>query len=120
MKKKILLLDDSDLLRKELVELLLKWGYDPKDAATPAEAELCVESGVDFAIVDVYLDGGRGAELSEEFINKVIHPQAIPYGRLTSAPESVPEYQRGLFVLDKHLVRYRPSLLRDTLIGVCE
>ena len=113
--KRILVLDDSSQILAEVALLLSRWGYEPLIAQNPEEARCAVEKGVDFAIVDLFLDGARGDELSEQFIDQVLLPRDIPFGRLTSAPEFVPAHQHGLWILHKYDVRNRPELLRLAL-----
>lgn len=113
--KRILILDDSPQILAEISLLLHRWGYEPITAQNPQDARTAVETGVNFAIVDLFLDGARGDELSEQFIDEVLFPRSIPFGRLTSAPEFVPAHQQGFWILHKYDVRNRPELLRLAL-----
>ena len=114
--KKILVLDDSATVRADLDLLLRGWNFEPLLAANVAEAVYLLEFGVDFAIVDVFLEGARGDELSAEFVEKYLIPKNIPYGRFTSAPEFVPQEHQGLWVLHKYDVRSKPELMHAALL----
>lgn len=117
--KKILVLDDSATVRNSLASLLERWGYQALLAASPEEAVQYLAEDIDFAIVDVFLDGANGEHLSAEFISTHLDSKGINYGRFSSAPEAVRHYQRGEWVLHKYDVRNDPELLREALIESC-
>ena len=118
--KKILVLDDSSTVRADLDSLLRGWDFEPLLAANVPEAVYMLDLGIDFAIVDVFLDGARGDELSAEFVKNYLIPQSIPYGRFTSAPEFVPDAHRGDWVLHKYDVRCDPELMHAALLESLE
>jgi len=98
---KILLLDDDRNHLHELSRYLSTEGYTPLAALDPDIAEGLLEQNPKFAIVDLFLAGEQGAELSSQFILNFLVPRGIPYGRMSSAPDMVPETERGEWVVHK-------------------
>jgi DNA-binding response OmpR family regulator len=86
--KKILILDDDPWLLKELGAALENAGYVVLASRNVDGAVQALAQHPDFAIVDLFLDGEVGSELSNNFIRDNLVPAAIPYARLTSAPPS--------------------------------
>lgn len=112
--KNILLLDDSAAMLHELAEVLSAAGFTPLKAQTVELAEkILLEHNVSFAVVDLFLLGDSGSELSNEFICK--HLGEIPYVRLTSAPSLVPEEFSGRGIIAKQDFVYCPDLLLDLI-----
>jgi DNA-binding response OmpR family regulator len=67
--KRVLLVDDDDMLRSSLAEQLgQEDGFQPVEAANCAEARMRAEEGLyEFMILDVGLPDGDGRELCREF-----------------------------------------------------
>lgn len=114
--EKLLLLDDDRLHLSELARYLEGEGLVPLRALTVEEAILLLPEAPDFAIVDVFLAGDDGAELSDRFIAEYLEPNGIRYGRMTSAPSSVPENRRGEWVLHKREFWNDPATLFPLLV----
>ena len=66
--KRVLLVDDDDMLRESLAEQFAASGFDPVGAASAAEARERVLDGLyEFMILDVSLPDGDGRDLCREF-----------------------------------------------------
>jgi len=104
--KVILLLDDDPNHLLELHQTLEDAGYSPISCldVNAAVAELRKQIP-DFAIVDLFLSGDSGDFLSNDFIELILVPAQIPYGRMSSAPGLVPKEFAGHFVYDKRKFR---------------
>ncbi len=114
--KTILLLDDDFHHLDDLSRVLVANGYEPIPCADVGAAMLALQQGpVDFAIVDLFLSGNEGDELSNEFIELVLVPAGIKYGRMSSAPGMVPKEWVGEWVLDKRAFRRDSSELIKAL-----
>ena len=113
----ILLLDDDTYLLREVHSLLSGSGFEVLccENVPSAEQALAVKSKIgvapDLVIVDLFLEGNAGDELSNGFIRKSLIPQDIPYARMTSAPYLLPADLHGAFVLHKQELSYRPERL---------
>ncbi len=116
--KKILLLDDDRNHLGELSRYLSSEGFQPLAAQDVERAEELLQEGPVFAIVDLFLAGERGAELSGEFIENHLVPNGIPYGRMSSAPDMVPQHQRGAWVVHKRDFWDEPESLYPFLVTV--
>ncbi len=123
---RILLLDDDTRHLDEVRMYLEREGYEVFLADTVSAAQKVLEKreaekqegeqAIDFAIVDLFLAGDAGDNLSNEFIRDSLIPAGIPYGRMSSAPYAVPPGYKGLWVLDKRHFWRQPQLLGDALI----
>ena len=104
--KVILLLDDDPHHLLELHKTLEDAGYSPISCldvnAAVAELRKVI---ADFVIVDLFLSGDSGDFLSNDFIELILIPAEIPYGRMSSAPGLVPKEFAGKFVYDKRKFR---------------
>lgn len=110
-KRLILLLDDDSYLLREVEKFLSQSGYEVITCEDVASAERALSRKPDLAIVDLFLDGSAGDELSNDFIRNILLPAGVRYARLTSAPFLVPQDLRGAFVLHKQELNYRPERL---------
>jgi DNA-binding NtrC family response regulator len=102
--KNILHLDDDILILSEVSKILTHYNLKLFSFTQAKEAELFVnkkEVNISLAIVDLFLEGDQGLNLSSEFIRTVLMPEKINYVRLTSAPRLVPKLYMGLAVFDK-------------------
>jgi DNA-binding NtrC family response regulator len=63
--QKILIVEDEDVIRRQLARLLARHGYQTGEAGSVAEAESAGLSGFDLIIADVRLPGVLGTELIE-------------------------------------------------------
>ena len=98
----------------EIAEVLSAAGYTALQAQTVEIAEdILLEHEISFAVVDLFLLGDRGSELSNDFIRQ--HLGAIPYVRMTSAPHLVPEEFSGHGIIAKQDFVYCPDLLLDAI-----
>jgi DNA-binding response OmpR family regulator len=69
--KRILLLDDDDMLRESLAEQFADSGFEPVGARTIAEARTRASEGLyEFMVLDVSLPDGDGRELCRELRGK--------------------------------------------------
>ena len=109
--KKILLLDDDTWLLREVGSALQSAGFQVLANENVSSAVQALTSKPDFAVIDLFLDGEAGSELSNSFIRDFLIPGNIPYGRLTSAPALVPPEYGGAWVLHKRFVQYDPKAL---------
>ena len=103
--KRILVLDDDPHHLSQIATKLDDWGYIPQPCEEIGSASLAVAAGIDFAIIDLFLSGNDGDELSNGFILHEIIPNNIRYIRMTSAPGLVPQEFSGLGVYDKRQYR---------------
>jgi len=114
MNRDILLLDDSPTLLSEVAKILSAEGFNPLQAQTADQAALHLKNhSIDFAVVDLFLDGDRGDELSNDFVREYL--TNIPYVRLTSAPQLVPTELSGLGIISKQEFVYDTSVLIDVI-----
>ena len=108
--KTILLLDDDPYHLDQLSQVLCTNGYETVPCLNVAAAMSAIgERAIDFAIVDLFLEGNEGDELSNEFIELVLTPASIKYGRMSSAPGMVPKEYAGDWIIDKRAFRRDPS-----------
>lgn len=121
MAKRILLLDDDTDLLQEVGEVLTAAGFEVARCATVKVAVLQLAVRPDFALVDLFLDGNLGDELSNGFVREHLMPNGIPYGRLSSAPGLVPKEFSGSFVMHKREFSLNPeklvALIELALVG---
>jgi DNA-binding NtrC family response regulator len=110
----ILLLDDDEIHVEHLSEALERWGYRVTACLNVEAAERALD-GIDLAIVDLFLAGNEGEELSNGFVLQRLVPRGIPYIRLSSAPGLVPKNCAGCGVYDKRSFRREPERFRDSL-----
>lgn len=120
--KRILILDDDPHHLEQLREALEGEGHVVFPALNVKTAALAVQAGIDFAIVDLFLEGDDGDELSNDFISDTLIPRGIAYARMSSAPGLVPKHLSGCGVYDKRSFRANPSeflriLASDWLAG---
>ncbi len=115
----ILLLDDSPRALELIGDILGREGFITAGCSSVEEAELFVSQRHPIAaLIDLYLLGDTGAELSNNFIQNTIVPNCIPYGRVTSAPRDVPQNLRGELVYDKREITIDPSqFVRDLKVA---
>ncbi len=116
----VLHLDDDSGILEDVAKFLKLNGYRVLSALNVAVAKVHLQrERVDFAVVDLFLEGDDGEELSNEFVRGELHPRAIPYLRMTSAPGLVPPDAVGCAVLPKATFRKEPEqllkLLSETL-----
>ena len=122
MSPRILLLDDDLALLLELEDFLAANGFQVDTAPNVEAAVTALAVQPDFTIVDLFLSGNDGAELSNDFIRDHLLPRQLRYGRLTSAPRLVPAQFAGEWILDKRQVIRAPELLLEKLLPLfrCE
>ncbi len=95
----VLILDDSPDIRSSVNRTLTAAGYEVFAATTAEEAESHLNLfEISFAVVDLYLEGDEGPELSNNFIRNFLIPRGIPYLRPDYYPQVIfPEiYRREL------------------------
>lgn len=114
--KTILLLDDDSWHLQHLTEVLQGAGYLALGCLDVEAATRALEEAPSFAIVDLFLAGDSGSELSATFIEQELLSRGIAYGRMTSAPSLVPPHLRGSWVLPKSQFRQNPQILVDLLL----
>ena len=66
MTKKILIVEDEDIIRNALKRLLLKNNFEVEDAASVTDAREYSFSDFDLVISDLRLPGGQGTDLIED------------------------------------------------------
>lgn len=116
--KTILLLDDDPHHLDDLSRVLEANGYEAIPCMDVGGATMAVGANeIDFAIVDLFLSGNEGDELSNGFIEMVLKPAEIKYGRMSSAPGLVPKEYAGIWVLDKRMFRRDPAMVVRALQG---
>ena len=115
MGNKILLLDDDPLHLEELSEVLTAHGFQTICCATVDAAVSALEQQPTFAIVDLFLQGDDGEELSNHFVTAYLVPKGISYGRMSSAPHLVPVHLSGKWVVDKRKFRRDPEMVIEYL-----
>ena len=117
MAKRILLLDDDTDLLQEVGEVLTAAGFEVARCATVKVAVLQLAVRPDFALVDLFLDGNLGDELSNGFVREHLMPNGI----LSSAPGLVPKEFSGSFVMHKREFSLNPeklvALIELALVG---
>lgn len=111
----ILLLDDSEDHLEELSRTLEAWGFQVTACLNVAAATSAIQTGISFAIVDLFLAGNEGDELSNGFVVSELLPRGIPFIRMSSAPGLVPAQFSGLGVYDKRMFRRDRDAFRDYL-----
>ena len=116
MKQTILHLDDDASLLDLVADNLKHWNYEVISCSEVKSAILALEQSPAFAVVDVFLAGESGKQLSNSFVKDHLEPNGVRYGRLTSAPSEVGEDVSGDWVLDKRLFRRDTGMLRERLI----
>ncbi len=111
--------DDKDLLadvRTALEEAGLSVFSAPN---VDVAADIVTGHKINFAVVDLFLEGDDGEELSNDFIRNILMPRGIPFGRMTSAPGLVGEDVAGRWILPKGVFRRAPhtlaALIRKTV-----
>jgi CheY-like chemotaxis protein len=114
--RKILLLDDDERHLEALADVLQNLGFLPLCCKDPAEALAALENEPIYAIVDLFLAGDDGAELSNSFIRQELIPRCIRYGRLTSAPQLVPQDLQGEWVVHKRKFWNNPEEILGLLL----
>lgn len=111
----ILLLDDDSSFLRTVSNFLCGRGYECLETQTAFEAAAAVRTrNISCAVVDLFLDGDRGDSLSNEFVRDFL--DAIPYVRLTSAPQLVPPEFSGHAVLHKRRFLDNPARLEELII----
>jgi len=116
--KTILLLDDDPRHLENLSSFLEENGFDVCSCQNVGQATRAVgEIELDFAIVDLFLEGNDGEHLSNDFVANVLIPAAIPYGRMSSAPGLVPKEFAGKWIFDKRRFRREPQEFLKVLLG---
>ena len=104
MKKKILVVDDEDSLRKSIAIMLrLKGGYEVLEASDGLEGlDLATQNKPDLIISDVYMDNMNGFMMVEE-IQAQPSTAHIPVIMMTSAAQAAGAWKSGAAVeyLDK-------------------
>jgi hypothetical protein len=113
--KTILLLDDDPLHLEELSEVLNANGYETICCETVDAAVAALEKCPSFAIVDLFLKGDDGEELSNHFVTAYLIPKGIAYGRMSSAPHLVPDHLIGKWVVDKRKFQRDPEMVLEYL-----
>jgi len=67
MRKKVLLVDDEEVVREFLKTLLLKWGYEVEEAADGVQAlEQMAKNNYDLLICDILMPNKDGWEVLKE------------------------------------------------------
>ncbi len=67
MRKKVLVVDDEEVIRQFLRTLLLKWGYEVEEAADGVEAlEQLAKDNYDLLICDILMPNKNGWEVLKE------------------------------------------------------
>jgi DNA-binding NarL/FixJ family response regulator len=103
--KRILVLDDDPYFLGEMEERLSFEGFSVLCARDVHDAQRLLErEAPDLVIVDLFLEGDTGDELSNTFISKVLEPGGFSYFRASSAPSLIPAGLRGAYVLDKRRI----------------
>ena len=109
--QRVLLLDDDMDLLHDVSQVLTAAGFDVARCPTVNIAMMQLSVRPDFALVDLFLDGTLGDELSNGFVRDHLIPNGIPYGRLSSAPGLVPKEFSGEFVMHKRDFSMHPDKL---------
>lgn len=113
MNHKILLLDDDPYLLDSVAAVLEGSFFAPLPCSNVDEAIEALKSHPSLAIVDLFLDGDQGMELSNNFIRDYL--TSIPYLRLSSAPSLVPKQFSGKGVMHKRTFRENPMGLIELI-----
>lgn len=114
--KLVLHLDDDPVLLEEVRDALEAEAFTVFSAANVTEAEAFIAAHqIDFAVVDLFLEGNDGDELSNDFIRAHLQPRGILYGRMTSAPGLVPADCTGCWVMPKAVFRRSPYALGEMI-----
>ncbi|MDD0854864.1 response regulator [Halobacteriovorax sp. GB3] len=93
MSKKILVVDDEELIREALVDLLLGKGYEAYPSSSGNQAFTLTENeSFDLVISDLRMDDGDGLELSRKLYDKFGEslPVIILTGYIDSAGSDLP------------------------------
>ena len=118
----ILALDDDPYVLDFVSEICHHAKVSCIIANSAEEALLKLKNAIDskciLAIVDLFLDGARGDELSNNFISDHLLPNNIPFVRLTSAPSLVPTNLSGLLVFDKRKILQNSDELLDFILSM--
>ncbi|MDD4957333.1 MAG: diguanylate cyclase [Candidatus Omnitrophica bacterium] len=97
-KKKILLIDDQDLLRQELKSALEHEGYDVTDVASAGEALLKIrDTKYDVICTDLVLKEGSGLDVLREAKKPEIGTEVIIFTGSASLESSISALNRGAF-----------------------
>ncbi|MCB0359133.1 MAG: response regulator [Bdellovibrionales bacterium] len=120
MRYTILVLDDDPSILAAVASELNSEEFNVMLASNVSEAAaLFRQTPPDAAVVDLYLRGDYGDDLSNGFIRSFLHSDEgqmrIPYLRLTSAPSAVPPEYEGIGILDKRHFLAAPWELEHSL-----
>lgn len=115
---RVLHLDDDPRVLEEVKDYLSAEGYQVYSATNLVAAAHVLLQGVDLAIVDLFLEGDEGEELSNGFVRHSLKGVSLPYLRLSSAPGLVPADCKGSGVIDKGEFRRRPRILLEAIMKI--
>jgi CheY-like chemotaxis protein len=87
MRKKVLVIDDEEVVREFLKTLLLKWGYEVEEAADGVQAlEQLAKDNYDLLICDILMPNKNGWEILKEMKSN-LKTKEIPVIFLTGERE---------------------------------
>jgi len=94
--RRILLVDDSEILRMTTAAVLEDAGYQVIEAASLAQARASLAGELAAAVVDLHLQDGLGSSLLADL--RATHPRAA-FILLTGTAEPLPDFQGDLYLV---------------------
>ncbi len=116
LKIQVLLLDDDENHLGFLAQLIERSGYTVQQCLDVPAATAALSGEIHFAIVDLFLAGDDGDELSNKFVEDELMTREIAFGRMSSAPGLVPRTHAGRWVYDKRKFRQDPEEFMEFFI----
>lgn len=113
--QKVLIAEDNDVVRKGLINFMVKWNYVPIEAENGEDALQALESNTDvrLAILDWNLPGVSGMDVCNKIRQKAYYIYVLMFSARKSSKEQLVALTGGA---DDYLIKpSKPSFLRARL-----